>query len=317
MRTWLTAPGSRRFVKVAGVLLVLVAGAFLVRRALALGGALGTGLADIPPCALASAFAVYVLGALLLALAWWRLVGLAAGRALPARPLLVGHLRAQGAKYLPGNVFHLAFRHVSARRLGVGHAALALALGLESLLVITAAAMLGLGMATDPRVVALAPWARHLAWLLPILLALAWWGSGAVARRTGQPAFRPGRRARGLAVALGLYLGMFVLSALSLRLLAADPDALPLLAWCGWLALAWMIGYVTPGAPAGLGLREAVLVLGLGPVFGEAGALVLALAYRLISVAADALLALLGLALRGPRSPADPPAPDQVAASAR
>jgi len=52
-----------------------------------------------------------------------------------------------------------------------------------------------------------------------------------------------------------------------------------------------------PGAPAGLGLREAVLMLGLSPVLGEPEALALALVYRLLTVAADAVLAGIGFAL--------------------
>jgi uncharacterized membrane protein YbhN (UPF0104 family) len=73
---------------------------------------------------------------------------------------------------------------------------------------------------------------------------------------------------------------------------------LPFAAWCGWLALAWVVGYVTPGAPGGLGLREAVLVLGLSPVVGDAEAMAVALAYRLVTIVADALLAGGGFLLR-------------------
>jgi uncharacterized membrane protein YbhN (UPF0104 family) len=55
-----------------------------------------------------------------------------------------------------------------------------------------------------------------------------------------------------------------------------------------------LLGYVTPGAPAGLGLREGVLALGLTPVLGESEALALALVYRLVTVIADGVLAAFG-----------------------
>jgi uncharacterized membrane protein YbhN (UPF0104 family) len=53
-----------------------------------------------------------------------------------------------------------------------------------------------------------------------------------------------------------------------------------------------------PGAPAGVGVRETVLVIGLGPALGEADALVVALAYRFVTVVVDALSAGVGFLLR-------------------
>lgn len=290
----------QRAAHVAGVLLCLVALVLLVRRGIALGDSLGVELQRIRPAAFALSLAVYVGAGLLLALGWTLLVRLASAAPLRIAPLLVGHLRAQLAKYLPGNVFHYAWRHLSARREGAGHRALALALALESVLVVASAAILALGVVADPRVAALAPWARHLAWAAPVLAVVAWVGVGVIGRRGGHERLAPARTAGPLSAVLVLDLVFFMLAALSLRLLCEQPGALPLPAWCGWFALAWALGYVTPGAPAGIGLREAVLAIGLAPVLGEAQALALALAYRLVTVAADAVLALAGFAmLRG------------------
>src|SRR5687768_12327760 len=192
------------------------------------------------------------------------------------------------------------WRRCSSRREGAGHRALALALALESILVVACAAILALGVVSDPRVAALAPWARHLAWAAPVLAIAAWLAIGVIGRRGGHERLAPARTAGPLSAVFVLDLVFFMLAALSLRLLCGQPGALPLPAWCGWFALAWALGYVTPGAPAGLGLREAVLAIGLSPVLGEAQAFALALAYRLVTVAADAVLALAGFAmLRG------------------
>ena len=48
-----------------------------------------------------------------------------------------------------------------------------------------------------------------------------------------------------------------------------------------WYVAAYVLGWVTSIAPAGLGLREGVLVVGLSPMFGSAGALAVAAAGRL------------------------------------
>ena len=68
-------------------------------------------------------------------------------------------------------------------------------------------------------------------------------------------------------------------------------------------ALAGIVGFVTPGAPAGLGVREGVMLLLLGTQYpaAEAGAIVVGL--RLATTLGDILLFPIGLLLAR-----DPPA---------
>ena len=294
MQAALSRTSIKRAAGLFGVLLCVLAIALLVRRGYALGDSLGEELKRIQPAKFAVALALYIGGGLLLGLAWALLVRLASGARPGVSHLFVGHLRAQLAKYLPGNVFHYAYRHYAARRERVGHKALAFALALESILVITAAALLALGVVTDPRVNTLAPFARHLIWATPFVALFAWLGIGITGHRAGLERLRLQRTAGPLGIVLGMDIAFFVLAAISLRLICNAPDALPLSAWCGWLALAWALGYIVPGAPAGLGLREAVLALGLTPVLGGADALAVALAFRLLTLLADAALAFAG-----------------------
>jgi glycosyltransferase 2 family protein len=76
--------------------------------------------------------------------------------------------------------------------------------------------------------------------------------------------------------------------------------------WGGWLAgfaLAWTAGLVVPGAPGGLGVFEAALLLRLGFAIPEAPLLAIAISYRLVVTLAD-LLAALTARLDGPRQKA-------------
>jgi len=69
-------------------------------------------------------------------------------------------------------------------------------------------------------------------------------------------------------------------------------DVAPLLPWNQWLggfALAWTLGLVVPGAPGGLGVFEAALLLRLGGLVPEAPLLAIALSYRLVTSLADLL----------------------------
>ena len=54
-------------------------------------------------------------------------------------------------------------------------------------------------------------------------------------------------------------------------------------------ALSWLAGFLAPGAPAGLGVREAVMIALLDPAIGARGALGVALTFRAVSVITDGL----------------------------
>lgn len=90
---------------------------------------------------------------------------------------------------------------------------------------------------------------------------------------------------------------------------------LPFQAHDNWLlvasfALAWVVGFVTPGAPAGLGVRESLLLLMLGPIYTPALAGILIIALRLATTLGDILNFIVGLILlpRNPQpSPSTPP----------
>lgn len=290
-------PALKRAVGLAGTALCLLAVVLLLRHGLKLGDALGERLRLIPPSVFAGALLLYSGGAALLGVAWAVLVRATAGPRARAWPLYVAHLRSQLAKYLPGNVFHFAYRHVAARGEGAGHAALGGALALESILLVAAAALLALGAAADPRLAQLAPWAHMLVLAAPPSALVACIVAVWIVGRGDRAGLKRPRLARSIVLALAIDLAFFVAAATALRLLCAQPQGLPFAAWCGWLALAWIVGYVTPGAPGGLGLREAVLALALTSALGEAGALAIALAYRLLTVVADAVLVAAGFLL--------------------
>lgn len=107
--------------------------------------------------------------------------------------------------------------------------------------------------------------------------------------------------------ALSLHSVNFVLGALALRtLIAAVPgqDATTLAPLLGVYAIAWLCGFLVVGAPAGLGVREAVLLLGLAPMMSPEKALVATLGLRMITTVGDGCAALIGLGLRFSQPPA-------------
>lgn len=72
-------------------------------------------------------------------------------------------------------------------------------------------------------------------------------------------------------------------------------------------ALAWLVGFLAPGLPAGLGVREGVLSLLLAGQVGDAALLNVMLAMRVVTMAGDVLCFLLGLWLMRLESGRAPP----------
>ena len=56
---------------------------------------------------------------------------------------------------------------------------------------------------------------------------------------------------------------------------------------------AWIIGFVTPGAPGGIGIREGVMIFVSGDSFADK-VIFFALAMRIASTAADVIAFLIG-----------------------
>jgi glycosyltransferase 2 family protein len=52
-------------------------------------------------------------------------------------------------------------------------------------------------------------------------------------------------------------------------------------------SIAFLLGLITPGAPAGLGIRETIMVLMLGPMIGDSKATYISLVFRLVTTLGD------------------------------
>lgn len=233
-------------------------------------------------------------GAGFLLVAAWRAIveRLGAGR-LTGRQALYVYGASLLGKYLPGNVFHLAGRHLLATRESVPAGAAAGSIALEHASLALAAGCLALlhGVRGLP---------QAIAWTLALgLAAMAAPLLARVARTFGgrDESAPPPAHPLDWWRAWGLHLLFFVVSG---AVLAATAAALaePGSALGGGatvrlvfaFAPAWIAGFLTPGAPAGLGVREAVLVASLQSILGAEAAVLVALALRLVGSVADLLI---------------------------
>lgn len=231
---------------------------------------------------------LYGLAGVLLALAWQRLL---AHFAAPApRPWAVKvYGLSQISKYVPGNIFHLAARQ--GRGMAAGVAGWPLAKSAVWELGLLAGAGFLFGFLVLPLV---AP-------DVPAALAVALFAAACGGALLGLARLIGGDVARAFAwqvmflFASGLtFLGVLV--ALEVSGLGGIGVWLAVL---GAYVLAWLAGLVTPGSPAGLGVRELALLLLLDGVVPEAELLQAIVLARAVSVLGDTAFFVGALALRG------------------
>lgn len=246
----------------------------------------------------------YALALFILFVSWFYTLRQNSPARVPIRAGAYVYAVSNIAKYLPGNVFHFAGRQILGARLGWSHAAIARATLLEIAAILIGVSLIilivGLSSSGDAAVrmmfadeSSLTRYWRNTAIAMLIAAAIAL----TIFCRMQLPQRLFGIAAKALMVVLGLVTGFFVCYALiAIVFVNALPNASAAPPWAMLVIaylLAWLAGFVVPGAPGGLGVRESVLVLLLSiyPHGAEAIALALGLGMRFVSTLGDALFA--------------------------
>lgn len=266
------------------------------------------GIASIGTAALA-----YALIIPLSALAWHRLlVGMGCSQPWSQLAIIMGV--TQLAKYLPGNVGQHIGRAAMSLGRGMQLAVYLSSVLIEAVLASTAAALIGVACAgvVAPGLalpnLAMSPISVGLLAMLAALLVLAClYMAPPLLKRISTsryfsirvPMLPDGRAIR---LALIIYTGNYVLIGLGITVMAMVVTRVPASSWLlmtGSFALAWVVGFFTPGAPAGLGVREGVMLALLQLKLAHTDALLIVMGLRLATTAGDILcfaVALLGYA---------------------
>jgi uncharacterized membrane protein YbhN (UPF0104 family) len=134
-----------------------------------------------------------------------------------------------------------------------------------------------------------------------------------------QPPLEHPLSGRTLAMALGWSLAAWICFGVQIWLLTVRlgaPIGSSLLLAVGGYAFAWSVGFIVVFVPAGVGLRDVLLVTMLSPVVGVGGATAVALVSRVLTTAGDLLTAASAGAWRHPRTDAhladeSAPSPEQ------
>lgn len=252
--------------------------------------------------------ALYALLVPLTAISWsWLLNGLgqSTGFAITG-PILA---TTQIGKYLPGNVAHHLGRVVVARGYGLHAGTTLVSIAYETLLVVVACAHVSALtlLWSPPAAITDWPLAQYRGPLVTgisigamVIMLAAPRISGVITRLRSGNSVPSGFLAHvhpGWFTSLRCYL-MYVLNfalvgcglwVVAMALSPVPVGAASLVLLIGAFASSWILGFLAPGAPAGLGIREAVLLVWLGHTFDATVAVALIVMLRIATTLGDLL----------------------------
>lgn len=272
------------------------------------------GLASMGLLAIAGAL-VAVLFGLVATMQVWRVLLAALGSPLSVRPAARVFFLGQLGKYVPGSIWPV----VAQMELGTAHRVPRHRSASAAVLTMLFCLLAGLlaALVTLPFV----PGARSYRWVFlvaPVLLICLF---PHVLNRILDRLLRLARRppleqplpGRAVAGALAWALASWVLFGLQIWLLAVRlgaPDGRAALLSVGGFAFAWCAGFVVVFAPAGAGIREALLIATLSPTLGVGKATAVTLVSRVLMTGGDLITAGIAAALaRIPDRPGSETAP--------
>jgi len=244
----------------------------------------------------------YGMACLCLSYAWRKLLCSSKIPQLPSSEYTRIYARSQIGKYIPGNIFHIAGRHALGLKAGIGHrplayAAIAEMIGLMSAAMTVAISGGGVYRFFAPRL-NFCLLAAVVVIVCIVFLLLFRYKPQIIENgyRAIVKSLSPGTLSAWVFSYLA-YIGFFLVAGITLlALVMIVSDTVPLHIMpsiVGSFSIAWAAGFLTPGAPSGIGVREAILVLALESTMTQADAILVAILFRSVTVLGDVVFLLL------------------------
>ncbi len=237
-------------------------------------------------------------------ISWWMLL-FSCGETIAKSQILLIYVLSQFGKYIPGNIAHHAGRVALAGKRGIEFSRVAISMIIETSWIIAAASIIGIscfvfkGNVFFGKSLELPAIYQYLlsaltAILLPIVIGwlLFRWQPKSVFKRFENLKIESFSLTV-LVSCLINYLFCFFLMGLTSYILlkgAFGVGSCDLWLLTGTFAVAWTAGFFTPGAPAGIGVRETVMLELLSPVYGAGVIVGLAILLRIITTMTDGIV---------------------------
>jgi len=247
---------------------------------------------------------------LLSTLGWNLILNLIVQKKVPFPDVLKINAKANIAKYIPGNFFHYAGRYYLARYFGINEQAVLLSSFVEAVMIVLSSLIfssLALVKRTGPAITLL----RRIFGINTVLVITSGIvilgliiffflrkNKALVIDRLKKIATLPFMQIFGVCFLLHFLVfiisGMIMIGIIQVFLGIEVPlHLIPMI--ISAFSLSWLCGFLTYGSPAGIGVREAVLLVLIAPQIGKQPTLVAVLVFRITSILADLIVFLISL----------------------
>ena len=296
----------KKALKIIGNIVMIAALAFVVKKLLDMDISFSQLSEGRVVCALLLCFAVQTAIIICSCYPWLVFTRSLSGRKIPYSAAMPVYTQSNLYKYLPGNVFQYVGRNQLAADMDISHVDVACATVLDVLFCVFWTAVISVIMLGGRIAELMSKYGKNLlivgavGIVLLILLMLAvrlkFRDKFKAYLSRYSKAFAKENRSmllRGVfyyllqnAVSAAMYMGC-------LALIVPQADTGELVALTGAFLFAWIIGFVTPGAPGGIGIREGVMLFVCGDSFADRIVLFV-LVMRIGSVFADVAAFIIG-----------------------
>ncbi len=236
---------------------------------------------------------------------------------IPLRDTVSVYGRSNIAKYIPGNFMHYVTRNILGSEYHLSQQHMAISTMLELILKIVVVFLLILCFAFSGLQTAIENMQQFMEPAFIIVGAIA-----VVAVVVGiilymrKKGFLSQVKIKNVLVSCAGYAIVFVVNAAAFWIVAyvISPDIAtsnPLLI-CGYYLIAWCVGYIMPGVPGGIGVREYVMLLLMGGMMGSEDISLIMIITRIVTVVGDVLAYLISMLVK--RKGAEAPADEKAAA---
>ncbi len=246
---------------------------------------------------------VYSLNTFFYAFAWKKLLLIFSKQKISSRKIINLYLKSNIAKYLPGNVFHFAGRHILVKENNVSHTHMLLSnlaeivlLVFTAMLIVLAAVLFGLITIPDKIVSLISLKYIILAFIIIFIVSLIviviLIRKKQFSRLKSIIEIISFQNLKEIILSMLLYSTMFIITGFILfiifYMLKSYNLSFQLLYQIIFVfTLSWVLGYIVPGAPGGVGIREAVIIIMLSPILDSQTAALGALVLRVVTIAGD------------------------------
>lgn len=292
--------------KFIGYILVIACFAFLIKAIVNLTQKQGFNLSLIKSPAATIGYGIFsavIFAAIVYvsAAAWNKILEFLGDRKISYSEVRNVYVRSNIAKYLPGNVMHFAGRNVLGKKFGFSQFDMALSTVIEVISLLFTACLWSLILAYRSFVNTLSASLKRSPFVLPVIIAAA-----VIIIAAGVFfAYKKGYLQKFKKLFTLKFLKLFIILFLIYSVTMIIPGILLALIFVQALGISlslqtcvlvvaaymisWALGYIVPGAPGGIGIREFALLIILGGPCGQGFTLVAMIIHRIASIIGDVL----------------------------